>query len=47
MAKVIEEFNKLNQEGLVMDYQIRLEELKSLFIISHPTLIEPYLVSSS
>ena len=30
MADTIEEFNKLKQEGLVLDYQVRFEELRSL-----------------
>ena len=45
-ANVIEEFNKLKQEGWVMEYYIRFEELRSLLLNSHPTLTEPCFVSS-
>lgn len=44
--KVIEEFNKLQQEGSVMDYLVKFEELKSSMIIYHLTLNEAYFVSS-
>ena len=43
---VIEEFNKLRQEGLINEYQTRFEELKSLLIISYLTLNEAYFVCS-
>jgi len=46
MTDVVEEFNKLKQEGAVEDYLIRFEELKSLLTLSYPTLDEPYFVSS-
>ena len=46
MIDIIEEFNKLKQERSVLNYQIKFEELKSLMIVSHPTLTEAYFVSS-
>jgi len=45
-ANIVEEFNKLKQEGSVEDYQIRFEELRSLLNLSHPAPDEPYFVSS-
>lgn len=43
---VIEEFNKLRQQGIVEEYQVRFEELRSLLSLSHPSLDEAYFVSS-
>ena len=45
MTDVVKEFNKLKQQGSVLDYQIKFEELKSLMIAAHPTLTEAYFVS--
>ena len=45
MMDVVEEFNKLRQEGLVQSYQLRFEELKSLMLILNPHLTEGYFVS--
>lgn len=41
----VKKFNKLKQEGSVMEYQVRFEELKSLMLNSHPTLTEAFFVS--
>ena len=38
ITDVVEEFNKLKHEGVVDDYLIRFEELKSLLTLSYPTL---------
>ena len=38
MTDVIEEFNKLRRVGIVLDYQTKFEELKSLMIISNHIL---------
>ena len=46
MTNTIEEFNNLKQDGSVIEYQIRFEELRSLMMNAHPTLIEHYFVSS-
>jgi len=46
MLDVVEEFNKLKQEGTVQSYQLKFEELKLLMLILNPTLIEGYFVSS-
>ena len=46
MMDVIEEFNKLRQEGSVADYQIRFEELRSLMWSSQLALAEHYFVSN-
>jgi len=43
---IIEEFNKLKQGRLVIEYQVRFEELRSLMMNAHPALIEHYFVSS-
>jgi len=40
MTDVVEEFNKLKQEGAMDNYLIKFEELKSLLTLSHPTLDE-------
>lgn len=45
-SDVIEEFNKLKQNGTVEEYQTRFEELRSLLSLSHPYLDEEYFVSS-
>ena len=46
MMDVVEEFNKLRQEGSMQSYQLRFEELKSLMLILNPHLMEGYFVSS-
>ena len=46
MADVVEEFSKLKQEGTVMEYQARFEELKSMLCTVQPGFTEQYLVSS-
>jgi len=46
MTDVIEEFNKLRKNGLVIEYQVRFEELRSLMWNSQPTLTEQYFVTS-
>ena len=46
MIDTIKEFNKFKQEGSVIDYQARFEELRSLMMNAHPALIEDYFVSS-
>jgi len=38
MTDVIDEFNKLKQVGSVLEYQTKFEELKSLMVITNPTL---------
>ena len=43
---VVEEFNKLQQEGNVEDYQEKFEELKSLMMIKNQSLDENYFISS-
>lgn len=40
----VEEFNKLQQEGSVRDYQEKFEELRSLMLIKDPRLSESYFV---
>lgn len=45
-TNVIEEFNKLKQKGIIEEYQVRFEELRSLLSLSHPSLDEAYFVSS-
>lgn len=42
----IEEFNKLQQTGTVLEYQERFEELKSLLLTKDPRLPETYFISS-
>ena len=46
MNDVIEEFNKLRHVGMVLEYQTKFEELKSLMIITNPSLLKAYFVSS-
>ena len=46
MMDVVEEFNKLRQEGIVQSYQLKFEELMSLILILNPHLTEGYFVSS-
>ena len=46
MIDLIEEFNKLKQVGSVLEYQTKFEEIKSLMVITNPTLSEAYFVSS-
>lgn len=43
---VVEEFNKLRQNGSVEEYQEKFEELKSLMLMKNPKLDEQYFVSS-
>lgn len=43
---VIEEFNKLQQEGNVEEYQEKFEELKPLMLIKNRNLDENYYISS-
>ena len=42
----MEEFNKLQQVGIVEAYQERFEELKTLMLIKNPNLSEEYYISS-
>lgn len=42
----VEEFNKLQQTGLVREYQERFEKLSTLMIIRDPHLTDSYLISS-
>lgn len=46
MVDVVEEFSKLKREGIVMEYQVRFEELRSMLCTVQPGLIEQYLESS-
>ena len=46
MADVVEDFNKLRQLGMILEYQVRFEELKALMLIHNPYLTEAYFVSS-
>ena len=46
MRDIIEEFNKLKQEGTVQAYQLKFEELRSLMMVHNPHLSEEYYVSS-
>ena len=46
MADVIEEFNKLKQEGSITEYQEKFEELGALMSNAQPTLTNQYFVSS-
>ncbi|XP_071926216.1 uncharacterized protein [Coffea arabica] len=43
---VVEEFNKLQQDGSVEEYQEKFEELKSLMLIKNRNLDENYFISS-
>jgi len=45
MADVMEEFNKLKQEGTVVEYQVQFEE-PSMVCTVQPWLTEQYLVSN-
>ena len=45
MTNVIKEFSKLKQEGTVMEYLARFEELRSLVCMIQPGLAEQYVVS--
>ena len=38
MINVVEEFNRLRQEGTVMEYQMKFKELKSLMLSKNPYL---------
>lgn len=42
----VEEFNKLQQNGSVRDYQDKFEELRSGMLLLNPTLPESYFISS-
>ena len=46
MMDIVEEFNKLRQEGTIQNYQLRFEELKLLMINFNPHLTEAHFVSS-
>ena len=46
MVDIVEEFNKLKQEGSVTDYQERFEELGVLMWNMQPTLTDKYFVPS-
>ena len=46
LRDVIEEFNKLKQEGTMQAYQLKFEELRSLMVVHQPHLTEEYFVSS-
>jgi len=46
MTDVIEEFNKLKQEGAVVECQVKFEELRLIVCIVQPGLTEQYLVST-
>jgi len=46
MADVIQEFNKLKQEGAVIEYLEKFEELGVSMWNAQPTLTEQYFVSS-
>ena len=43
---MVEEFNKLKQEGGLQSYQARFEELKSLMLNLNSHISEAYFVSS-
>lgn len=43
---VVEEFNKLQQEGGVLAYQAHFEELRSIMVTLNSHLSEAYFVSS-
>ena len=42
----MEEFNKLNQVGLLDDYIAKFEELKALLLLRNPTMPESYFLES-
>ena len=46
MVDVIEEFNKMKQEGSVDEYLMRFEELKVSIDVVYSTLDEAYFVSN-
>lgn len=46
VSDVVKEFNKLLQEGFVLEYQEKFEELKSLMVKYNPGLSEIYFISS-
>jgi len=46
MMDIVEEFNRLKQEGMVQEYQLKFEELKSLMFSRNAFMIEEYIVSS-
>jgi len=43
---ILQEFNRLRQEGLVIDYQAKFEKLKFLMLNRNPGLTKDYFVSS-
>lgn len=43
---IVEEFNKMKQNGSMQEYQLKFEELKSLMLCRNPYTIEDYFVSS-
>jgi len=46
MADVVEEFDKLSQEGSVIECQMQFEELRALLWTSQSSLTKPYFVSN-
>lgn len=42
----VEEFNKLQQEGSIKNYQEKFEELRSLMLLKNPLLTDVYFISS-
>jgi len=46
MIDVFEEFNKLKQEGSMIEDHIQFKELRSLMLNSQPTLTENYFISN-
>ena len=44
MRDIIEEFNKLKQNGTMQTYQLKFEELRSLIMVHNPHLSEEYFV---
>lgn len=46
ITDVVEEFNKLKQEGAITEYQEKFKELQSLILMVNPTLSEAYFISS-
>lgn len=43
---VVQEFNRLRQEGMVLEYQMKFEELKFLMLNRNPYMMEEYFMSS-